>query len=420
MSFIYRKDVLDDGLTVVTESNSDAGSIALGFWIGVGARFEPRTLAGVSHFIEHILFKGTDKRSAYEIAHALESVGGSIDAFAGREATAFVSRCLPEHLRRAVDVTTDMLSRPAMKEEAIEVEKKVITEEIRNFLDTPEEIVHEHLARSVWGSSPMGNPILGSIESVSQFDRGSILPYFRRHYVSANMIVAATGKVNHRMLTDYVEAMLKTDEARPEVAVEAQGGLPKLYHDRREVSQCYICMGTEGVAYLDKRRYPMILLSMLIGGGMTSRLFQEVRERQGLAYSIYCSCEFYRQTGIFFIHLAVDPKKARKAVRMVSREIERFKADGPRRGELMSVKQQLRGSLILGLESTSARMGRLAKQEFHTGGYEPVEKSVATASRVTTDRVMSEAERVFDPSRFSLVVVGPPSTDFPTHADLHF
>jgi predicted Zn-dependent peptidase len=421
MSFTYRKDVLDSGVTVVSESSRSSNSLAMGFWVGVGSSCEPRSLGGVSHFIEHILFKGTHRRSAYQIAHALESVGGSIDAFAGRETTAFVSRSLPEHLPTAVDVLGDMLCHPAMEDDAIELEKRVIIEEIRNYEDTPEEIVHELLARSVWNSSAMGNPILGTVDSVSGFTRKSVFPYFQRHYVSPSTIVAACGKVNHRELVGQVERTLKIPSNKPEIFAEAYaGGIPRVHHERRKVAQCYICMGVEAPPYLDKKRYPTIFLSMIIGGGMTSRLFQEVREKQGLAYSVYCSCEFYRKTGVFLVFLAVDPKKARKAVRMVSKELKRLKEDGLRRGELASAKEQLKGNLILGLESTSARMGRLARQEFYLGEYQPMEKSIGMAMAVKSSMVRKQAENLLDSSKFSLVVVGPDSTDFPTARDMNF
>jgi predicted Zn-dependent peptidase len=421
MSFTYRKDVLDSGVTVVTESSKSANSLAVGFWVDVGSSCEPASLGGVSHFIEHILFKGTRRRSAYQIANALESVGGSIDAFAGRETTAFVSRCLPEHLPTAVDVMSDMLCHPTMEKDAMELEKRVIIEEIRNFEDTPEEIVHELLARSVWNSSPMGNPILGTVDSVSSFTRDRVFPYFQRHYVSPSTIVAACGKVNHRELVDRVERKLKIPRHKPDPTPEAYaGGLARVHHESRKVAQCYICLGVEAPPYLDKKRYPTIFLSMIIGGGMTSRLFQEVRERRGLAYSVYCSCEFYRKTGVFLIFLAVDPKKAREAVQMVSKELKRLKKGGLDRGELASSKQQLKGNLILGLESTSARLGRLARQEYYLGEYHPVEKSIEMAMAVRSAMVRRQAEQLLDASRLSLVVVGPPTTDFPTAGDIDF
>jgi predicted Zn-dependent peptidase len=421
MNFTYRKDVLKSGIRVVSESSRSAGSAALGFWVGVGASCEPPNLSGISHFIEHILFKGTTRRSAFQIAHALESVGGSIDAFVGRQTTAFVSRCLPEHMRRAVDVISDMVCHPAMSSEAIELEKQVIIEEIRNFEDTPEEIVHELLGKSVWKQGTMGNSILGSKESVSRLNRKRVLPFFRGFYVSPNTIVAASGKVNHRELVESVDGMVNLPEEIDSGTVRAQDQtLPRIYHEERDVSQCYICMGIEAPSYADGRRYASILLSLIVGGGMTSRLFQEVRDRQGLAYSVYCSCEFYRDTGIFVIFLAVDPAKARKAVRSVSREIKRLKHDGLRRGELASAKQQLKGNLILGLESTSARMSRLARQEFYLNDYFPMETTLASVMAVRSDKVMAETERLFDSSRFSLVVVGPHSTSFPTARDLTF
>lgn len=421
MNFTYRKDVLESGIRVISESSRAAGSAALGFWVGVGASCEPRRLSGVSHFIEHILFKGTTRRSAFQIAHALESVGGSIDAFVGRQTTAFVSRCLPEHLRRAVDVVSDMLCRPAMRPDAIELEKQVIIEEIRNFEDTPEEIVHELLGKSVWKRSAMGNSILGSKASVGRLNRKSILPFFRNFYVAPNTVVAASGKVNHRELVKVVDGMLRLPDLAETVVVPARNrSLARIHHEERDVSQCYICMGIEAPSYTDKRRYASILLSLIVGGGMTSRLFQEVRDKQALAYSVYCSCEFYRDSGIFLIFLAVDPRKARKAVRSVSRELKRLKRDGLRRGELASAKQQIKGSLILGLESTSARMSRLARQELYLNGYCPVETSLASIMAVRSPRVMNEAERLFDSSGFSLVVVGPKWTDFPSAGDLTF
>jgi predicted Zn-dependent peptidase len=421
MSFTYRKDVLDNGTRIVSESSSDACSLSLGFFVGVGASCEPQNLSGASHFIEHILFKGTRRRSAYEIANALESVGGSIDAFAGRETTAFVSRCLPEHLRRSVDVLSDMLCRPSMRREAIELEKRVIFEEIRNFDDTPEEVVHDLLARSVWGSNPMASPILGSVESVGRFGRESLLDFFKSFYVSPNMIVAACGRFDHRRLVEYVSGMLKIPgpKERP-VLKRYPGALPKVHHESRKVSQCYICLGAEAPSYGENSRYRAIVLSLLLGGGMTSRLFQEIREKLGLAYSVYCSCEFYRKTGIFVIFLAVDPKKAKVAVNQVSKELKRLKSRGLRKGELKSVKQQLKGSMVLGLESTSARMSRLARQEFYLNEYYSVDKSLRKVMSVSGDAVEQEARTLFDPARFSLVTVAPSGTRRPTKSDLDF
>jgi predicted Zn-dependent peptidase len=421
MSFAYRRDVLDNGIRVVTESNLDARSLALGFWVGVGSSYEPAGLSGVSHFIEHILFKGTRKRSAFEIAHALESVGGAIDAFAGRESTAFICRCLPEHLRRSVDVVSDMLCDPAMRREAIELEKKVISEEIRNYEDSPEDVIHELIARSVWADNPLAKPVLGTMDSVGGLTRETVLPYFRDHYVSGNVIVAASGKVDHGKLVRSVERMLRVPERRmPHGPRAYENPLARIHNEKRKVAQCYICMGIEGPSYMDARRYRTLLLAMVLGGGMTSRLFQEVRERRGLAYNVYCSADFYRQSGILIIFLAVDPRKARDSVAHVSKQLRRIKRRGVEQGELRSAKQQLKGSLLLGLESMTARMNRLARQEYYCGGYIPVETTLRRAMNVSRDAVAEEAARILDASRFSMVTVGPPSTDFPKETDLDF
>jgi predicted Zn-dependent peptidase len=421
MRFSYRKSILEDGTRVLTESSRSSGSVALGFWVNVGSSSEPPGLRGVSHFIEHMLFKGTGKRSAFEIANALESVGGSIDAYTGRESTAYVSRCLPEHLRRAVDVIGDMLSDPLLKPGDIALEKGVICEEIRNYQDTPEEVVHDLLARSVCGSDSISSPILGNLRSVSGFSRRKVLSFFRHHYVPERTLVAAVGKVDHSRLASHVSRLLKIRAHQVSDLKSPRGmGLPRVHHERRRVSQCYICLGAAAPRHADPRRYPIILLSTVLGGGMTSRLFQEVRERLGLAYSVYCSCEFYRETGIFFIFLAVDPKNARKATRKVAAELKRLKRHGLRPGELRSVKQQLKGSLVLGLESSSARMSRLARQEIYRGGYVKPEESLKGIMRAGTDRIMAEADLLLRGPQFSLVTVGPTTANLPTADDLDF
>ena len=313
MSFAYRRKVLDNGIRIVTESIRDARSLALGFWVGVGSSCEPAPLSGVSHFIEHILFKGTRRRSAFQIANDLESVGATIDAFAGRESTAFICRCLPEQLHRSVDVVSDMLCRPAMKRSAIELEKQVIFEEIRNYEDSPEDVIHELIAQSVWGRHPLAKPILGTMDSVAGLRRDMVLSYFKDHYVSGNVIVAASGKVDHSRLVSLVERNLKVPRRQEAPVPEPYHTvLPRVHNEKRKVGQCYICMGIEGPSYVDHRRYATLLLSTVLGGGMTSRLFQEVREKRGLAYSVYCSADYYKDNGIFIIFLAVDPAKAEK------------------------------------------------------------------------------------------------------------
>jgi len=419
MKFSYRKDVLANGVRVVSEASKDSGSVSIGFWLGVGSSLEPPALAGASHFIEHILFKGTTRRSAFDIANALESVGGSLDAFAGRENTAYVARCLSDHVARAVDVIGDMLSRPAMKPKDIELEKKVIFEEIRSLEDTPEDVAHELLAASVWKSHPVGKSVLGTTRTVGSFTRDKIWPYFRSNYVAPNTIVAASGRVDHDLLVEAVSRKLKIPaKCRPPAGEAFKSGVARVANATRKVSQCYICLGVEAPAYADERRHAGMLLSLILGGGMTSRLFQRVREQEGLAYTVYSSCEFYKSTGIFYIFLAVDPKRARTAVGRVAKEIRRLKAQGLARGELNSVKQQLSCGLLLGLESSAARMNRLARHEIYLKGYRSVGASLRDIDRVKADDVLEEARLLLRPSRLSLVTVGPASTDFPTESDL--
>lgn len=421
MKFSYRKDTLPNGVRVITEASRNEGSVSIGFWVGVGSSVEPPHLAGVSHFIEHILFKGTERRSAFEIANVLESVGGSVDAFAGKEHTAFVARCLSEHTMRAVDVISDMLCCPAMLDKHIELEKGVIFEEIRNLEDTPEDVAHELLGTSVWNSNPLGKSVLGAPETVGKFSRENVLPFFKSFYIAPNVVVAASGRVDHSRLVDSVARMLKLEVKSPPSEPQSfRSRIARVHNETRKVSQAYICLGVKGPRYVDTRRYAHMILSLIIGGGMTSRLFQQVREKEGLAYTVYSSCEFYRDAGIFYIFLAVDPKKVKQAVGRVAKELKILKRRGLARGELNSVKQQLKGGLLLGMESSAARMNRLARHELYLNGYHTIDKSLRRIARVTDDEVMEEARRILKGSSFSLVTVGPSWTEFPAKADLDF
>ena len=421
MNSTYRKDVLPSGTRVITGSSPEATSSAIGFWVDVGSRCEPHAISGMSHFMEHVLFKGTKKRSAYDIAHSLESLGGSLDALTGRETTVFLARCLPEYLEVSVDVISDMLSDPRFAEADIETEKRVVIEEIKSFEDLPDEIVHDLLAKSVWNNSSIGRPILGDIESVSSFDGGTIRDFFKSYYVPKSTVVAATGRVDHDALVEHVGRVLRMPGTEvPENHESYMSDIPRVYHEERDSAQCYICLGTLAPSYLEDRRYATILLSAILGGGMSSRLFQVVREQQGLAYSVHSSCEFYRDTGLFTTFLAVDPGMKSRAVASVAGELRSIKQNGLREGELDSAKRQLRGSLILGLESLTARMSRIARLELYINDYYPIERSIENTLAVTEDDIMEEAEKLLDASRFSLVTVGPSPEVALSESDLDF
>lgn len=421
MSSTYRKHVLPNGVRIVTSVLPEATSAAIGFWVDVGSRREPNSVSGMSHFIEHVLFKGTHKRTAFDIAYSMESLGGSLDALTGRETTVFLSRCLPEHLNVSVDVIADMLSDPRLAQKDIETEKRVVIEEIKSFEDLPDEIVHELLAKSVWDGDSIGRPILGDRESVSGFDSTSVRGFFESYYAPRSTVVAATGKLDHDELVEHVSERLKMPGVKIPVNNETYASeIPRVYHEERDSAQCYICLGTLAPSYLEDRRYATILLSALMGGGMSSRLFQVVREQLGLAYAVHSSCEFYRDTGLFTTFLAVDPEMKSRAVASVANEFKRFKKNGLDKDELESTKRQLRGSLILGLESLTSRMSRIARLELYLEDYYPLEKSIEKTLAVSEDDIMEEAERLLSASDFSLVTVGPSPEETLSEADLDF
>ncbi|MGQ9602843.1 MAG: M16 family metallopeptidase [bacterium] len=418
MTFKYSKDVLPNRVRIVTESSRSADSVALGIWVGVGSSCEPAHLSGAAHFIEHLFFKGTKRRSSFELANALESVGGSLDGYAGKETTTYVCRCLNEHLRKGIDVLCDMYCHSLMREEAIEIEKKVISEEIRSYEDSPEDIAFDLLCRSVWKKNPLGNPILGTIETVNGMTRKSLRDFYRTFYVGSNTIIAAAGKIDRQRLVEYVNRILRIPYRREVNSFEVEGTpLARIHHERRKVTQCYVAIGTECPRYADKRKYAATLLAQILGGGMTSRLFQEVREKHGLVYSIHSGCELYRATGMIYIFFAVDPRKVKRAVSSVLKEIHKIRRDGIAKSELVSAKKQLRGNTILAMESPLARMGRIARMEFCVQDYLTVDDLLMEVSHVTREKVMFEAEKLLNPENLSMVVVGPPGVSLPDESD---
>ena len=404
----FRRAVLPSGLTVIGEHVDSVRSVSIGVWVRVGARYESPDESGMSHFLEHMVFKGTHARDAYELALSLESVGGHLDAFTGREVTCFDARALDEHLDLAVEVLADLVLNPRLDPRDVEKEKKVILDEIHAYEDTPDERIHDLFADVVWAGHPLGNRILGTRESVQAFSKEDVARYHARRYGTANLLIAIAGSFDWEHFLDQVSLRFG-DVSRgipPEPnGVESNGR--DVVHHEKDLAQQYLCVGALGVPSQHKDRHALVVLSTLLGGGMSSRLFQRVRGQEGLAYSIYTYSDFYRDAGIFCAGMNVQPEHGRRAVALTLEEFERVIREGVPEKELGSVKAQLKGSLLLGLESTSNRMHRIARNELYDGGFIPLTELVRRVDEVRSEDVQRVALERISRGRLSLVALGP-------------
>ena len=422
----FHRTVLPSGLTVIGEELDSVRSLAIGVWIKVGARHESAGESGMSHFLEHMVFKGSRRRDAYQIALSLESVGGHLDAFTGRESTCFYARALEENLDLAVDVLADVSLSPRLDPADVAKEKQVVAEEIHNYDDTPDDCVHDLFADVVWNGHPLGNRILGSEASVTSFTPEQLAAYHARHYTAGNMIVSIAGRFEWPRVVDLVERHFAGAPAGPAAAAGPAGaarasgdGAREVVHHVRDLAQQYLCIGAPGLRQEDPDRYALVLLSTSLGGGMSSRLFQRVREQEGLAYSVYTYSDSYEDAGIFCAAMSVHPSQGRKAVRLTLEEFDRIVSEGISPEELASAKAQLKGSLLLGLESTSNRMHRIARSIIYSGRFIPVDELVRTIDRITADEVREMAIRTLDRERLSLVALGADANGAFSESDLN-
>lgn len=404
----FDKTVLDNGIRIVTESIEHVRSVALGFWVGVGSRDEPPDLAGMSHLIEHLMFKGTKNRSAREISATFDRLGAELNAFTAKEYTCYYARFLDEHLPVAVDVLTDMLDRTLFADEHIRAEREVVLEEIHLHEDTPDEQIHDLFAQTLFKSHPLGASILGQTESVSRFGRNDVVSYFAGGYVPRNLVVAAAGHVDHSDVVRLVEGKLKLSS---QALVERKKFVPVAQNDvvvrTKKTEQAHICYGTQALDARHEDRFVLTILDTILGGGMSSRLFQEIREKKGLAYSVYSYHSLFWETGQFVIYAGTRPSNAEEVVRLMQAELADILTNGVSPDEFAKAKDHLKGQLVLGLESTRNRMTRLGKSELCQGEILSLDELVQRIEKVTADDVRRITKELLGPDRMVLSVIGP-------------
>jgi predicted Zn-dependent peptidase len=407
-----RRSEYELGLRLITEQMPGVRSVTLGVWVSAGSRDEAPRLAGASHFLEHLLFKGTRKRSARDIAEAFDAVGGDLNAYTAKEHTTFYSRVLDRDLPMAVDYLCDQLQDSILRPADVDAERQVILEEIHMHEDTPDELVHELFAQTLWTDHPLGRPVLGTVETITSATRDQIRRFWKRHYVPANFIVVAAGNLQHEKVARLVESHVDTGKRvrNGGAGVRAGGRAPapsgRSNVRRRDTEQAHISLGTAGLARSDPRRFAFGLVNSAIGGGMSSRLFQEIREKRGLAYSVFSYHTMYAETGMFCVYAGTTPSRANEVLSIVSAELEDVAGKGLTSDELERAKSHMKGSLALSQEDTGGRMTRLGKSEIGHGEILSIDEVMERIDAVTSEDAREVAETVLTRPR-AVTVIGP-------------
>jgi predicted Zn-dependent peptidase len=412
-------ETLPSGLRLVTEEIAHVRSAAIGVWLTRGSRHEPDNDAGIAHFVEHMLFKGTESRSARQLAQEIDAIGGQMDAFTSKEYAGYYIKVLDEHLPRALDLLSDMVLRPALTPEEILREQGVVLEEIKMVEDTPDDLVHELFSQQVWLGHPMGRPILGSAETVASFTADQLRGFFERTYVAPHLIVSAAGRLEHSRLRDLVAdafASLAPEGDVPEMAAPVL--VPGIVSRAKDIEQSHICLGTRACSQVHADRHAALVLNTILGGSISSRLFQHIREDRGLAYSVFSNLATYSDTGTLSVYAGCAAERVEEVVALTLAELRSLREAPVDADELVRAKDHLKGSVMLGLENTSSRMSHLARQEMCFGQQATFDELLAQLEAVTADDVLRVADELFRDGGVAASVVGPDGAASLTEAHL--
>lgn len=406
---MFQKSQLKNGIRIVTETIPHVRSVSIGVWLKVGSRNEIEKNNGISHFIEHMIFKGTKRRKAFEIAESLESVGGHLNAFTGKELTCYYAHILDEHVTIAVDVIADILMNSRFKASEIEKEKQVVLEELKAIEETPEDLIHELFASDVFPDHPLGLSTIGKRETIQAFTQDHLFDYVSLNYSTRNMVISAAGNLQHADLLKLVEEKFDgfNDLTNGDVATH----LGPARHGKNVVEngaiQAHICLGTQAYPYESEKKFSLFVLNTLLGSGMSSRLFQNIREKHGLAYSVYSFIDFMFDTGLFGVYIGTDKTRIDDALKLINKELERLIKKPVAASELARTKSQLKGNLMLGLENTYSRMNRLAKMEIYLQQYYDLDETLNAIEKVKQEDVMNTANELFGSNRIFTTILKP-------------
>lgn len=402
---MYDRIVLPNGVRIVTEPIVGVRSAAVGIWVLNGSRYEPDELSGISHFIEHMVFKGTEKRSAQHIAIAMDAIGGQVNAFTTKECTCFYLKTLDKHIQTGVEILADMFLNSRFEQRDLELERSVVLEEIDMYEDSPEDVATEKIFESCFAGSSLGRPILGREETLNAMNSDTLHQYMSEYYHPADTVVALAGSFTQDDV-DYICEMFSCMPGKGRNVIESALYTPSIVVRPKDIEQNHICIGFPGVPMCSEKRYVNALLGGILGGGMASRLFQTIREQNGLCYSIYSFNTSHEDIGVFSIYTALSRETEAKAIELIREECLRLAQDGPERAELSRCREQAKTNMLLGMESTSARMNQLGRGEMFFDRAPELDEVVAMYDAVTADDIAQLARQIFDFDRASLCAVG--------------
>lgn len=410
---MYQKTTLCNGVRIITEEISSVKSATIGIWVGTGSRLETLENIGVSHFIEHLLFKGTESRSAKEIAEKVDAVGGQLNAFTSKEYTCYYIKVINQHIPLAMDILSDMILHPKFDCADLEREREVVLEEIHMYEDTPDEMVHDLYMEKVWPDHALGRTILGTMASISATSEEMIRRYYNTYYVPGNMVVACAGNMKHEQLVALAEKHLGkiTGKIAKEPLTVPQFN-STVFLKQRDTEQMHICAGVGGLPLYDEQSYALNVLNTILGGGLSSRLFQSIREDRGLAYAVYSYLSSYQDAGLFTVYAGTRPANAKKVVALMQSEMKSISDEGITPAELARAKEYIIGNLLLGLENTSSRMMRLGKLESSLREVISIEELISKVELVTTKEVHQLAQSLFRRDGICITALGPGHDSF--------
>jgi predicted Zn-dependent peptidase len=405
---MYKKTTLAGGLRVLTESMPAVRSASIGIWADVGSSLERREQRGISHLVEHMLFKGTDRRSAREIAETMDGVGGSLNAFTDKETTCYYAKVIDRHVPLAMDVLSDMFLHSAFDPQELAKEQKVVLEEIKMYEDSPDELIHDLFLQTMWSGSHLGEPTIGFVETVNRVTPADLRAHMKRHYAPNSVVVAAAGNVEHEHFVELVaECFAKFKGSSPQLEPDAPHTTPSALVRQKDSEQAYVVLGSRGLNVRDDRRFALSVLDTVLGGGMSSRLFQEIREKRGLVYTVYSFQAAYRAAGLFGIYAGTSPENVQPCIDVIAEQLTALRNIEIGENELHLAKEHIKGNLTLSLESTSSRMIRLGRNEFALGRQVAPEEIEERIDAVTADEIAGLARELFAEDQLGLCILGP-------------
>jgi predicted Zn-dependent peptidase len=412
MEHAVNKTVLNNGIRIVSKKMPHVHSVSMGVWVNAGARDESLSESGLSHFIEHMIFKGTEKRTAYQIAKEFDAIGGQTNAFTSAENTCYHAKVIDTRLETMVDILSDIFLNSVFDDKEVENERAVILQEIAMVEDSPDEYIHVLSGRNFWGDNSLGRSVLGTRENVAMFNAQTLKGFFHKFYQPDRIVISVAGNVEHNRLVDLIGPVFES--IRPGIGFPERTtpkGNSRLNLHQKPLEQVHICLGTKGLSITDPRRYACSLMNTILGGNMSSRLFQEIREKRGLAYSVYSFISSYVDTGVFGAYAGVNSKNVHNAIELILKEIAKLKHLRVEPNELQDAKEHTKGSLMLASESNDNQMVRLAQTETHFGRHIPLEEIANNIDSVTRDHILDLAETLFQKTGFALTILGPVSHD---------